>query len=133
MSKKRVYEFDQFSDSRSELIVIEGNASIPFEIKRIYYIYDAAENAKRGFHAHRISQQVAICLRGSCKLLLDNGREREEFLLASPNEGIHIAGMQWREITEFSNDCILLFLASSHYDENDYVYDYEEFKQMTSA
>ena len=101
---------------------------IPFEIKRIYYIYDLKKDIPRGFHAHKDLQQIAICIKGSCKFLLDNGKERvKDIILDSPNKGLFIDKMIWREMYDFSEDCVLLVLASDYYKENDYIRDYEEF------
>jgi len=86
---------------------------------------------RRGYHAHRDLQQVAICISGSCKFLLDDGRERvENVILDSPNKGLFIDKMIWREMYDFSDDCILLVLASEYYDESDYIRDYEEFLKL---
>ena len=121
-------EFDIKGDERGKLIALEQFKNIPFEIKRVYYIFDLKNNISRGFHAHKNLQQVAICIRGSCKFLLDNGKEKvKDIILDSPNKGLFIDKMIWREMYDFSEDCVLLVLASDYYDESDYIRDYQEF------
>ena len=126
--------FDIKDDERGKLIAIEELKNIPFEIKRIYYIFDVKNNIKRGFHAHKNLQQVAICINGSCKFLIDNGKERiEDIILNSPNKGLFIDKMIWREMYDFSEDCILLVIASDYYNEGDYIRDYDEFLRVVNG
>ena len=121
-------EFDIKGDERGKLIALEQFKNIPFEIKRVYYIFDLKNKIPRGFHAHKNLQQVVICLKGSCKFLLDNGEERvKDIILDSPNKGLFIDKMIWREMYDFSEDCVLLVLASDYYDEGDYIRNYGEF------
>ena len=126
-------EFDIKGDERGKLIAIEELKNVPFEIKRIYYIFDTKKEIKRGFHAHRNLQQVAICVSGSCKFLLDNGKERVKgIVLDSPNKGLFIDKMIWREMYDFSDDCILLVLASEYYDGSDYIREFKTFIEEVS-
>ena len=126
-------EFDIKGDERGKLIALEELKNVPFEIKRIYYIFDTKKEIKRGFHAHRNLQQVAICVSGSCKFLLDNGKERVKgIVLDSPNKGLFIDKMIWREMYDFSDDCILLVLASDYYDESDYIREFKTFIEEVS-
>ena len=121
-------DFDIKGDERGKLIAIEQFKDIPFEIKRVYYIFDTKSGVRRGYHAHKNLEQVAICVSGSCKFVLDNGKERvENIILDSTNKGLFIGKMIWREMYDFSDDCVLLLLASEYYDENDYIRNYEEF------
>ena len=121
-------DFEIKGDERGSLIAIEEFKNIPFEIKRVYYIFNTKPNVRRGFHAHKNLKQVAICVKGSCKFLLDDGKERiDEIVLNKPNKGLLIEEMIWREMYDFSEDCVLLILASEFYDESDYIRDYEEF------
>jgi dTDP-4-dehydrorhamnose 3,5-epimerase-like enzyme len=120
-------EFNSLGDDRGELISLEENKNIPFEIKRVYYLYRTKQNERRGFHAHKELKQVAIALHGSCRFLLDDGHEKREVLLDSPNKGILIESFIWREMFDFTDDCVLMVLADAIYDEADYVRDYEEF------
>jgi dTDP-4-dehydrorhamnose 3,5-epimerase-like enzyme len=119
--------FHIIGDNRGSLISIESKIDIPFEIKRVYYIFGNKNNVRRGFHAHKNLQQVLIAVSGSCKILLDSGQNREEILLDSPKKGLLIKNFMWREMFDFSADCVLLVLASEHYDEKDYIRDYNQF------
>lgn len=120
-------ELPDFGDERGSLVVVESNKNIPFDIKRIYYIYDVKSDIPRGFHAHRELSQIAFCLKGRCKMLMDNGVVKEEVWLDQPNKGLLIPSMVWHEMHDFSEDCILLVLASDFFDENDYIRNYENF------
>ena len=120
-------EFKSNGDDRGSLIALEGYKNIPFDIKRVYYIFDTKSDVVRGLHAHKNLSQVMICLKGSCRVILDNGSIKEQVVLDSPNKGLLIDSMMWREMYEFSADCVLLVLANEHYDESDYIRDYDEF------
>lgn len=117
-------------DSRGKLIALEAGRTIPFEIKRVYYLFDLSPELPRGFHAHRKLQQLAICVAGRCKFILDDGTSRREIWLESPDQSLHIGNMVWREMHDFSRDCVLLVLASELYDEADYIRDYDTFRSM---
>lgn len=123
-------EFQDISDDRGSLVAIENNRNIPFEIKRTYYIYNT-KNLARGFHAHKKLQQILICLNGSCKVNLDDGKRIQVVELNTPTLGLYITGLVWREMYDFSKDCILLVLANQYYDEDDYIRDYDIFRQHT--
>jgi dTDP-4-dehydrorhamnose 3,5-epimerase-like enzyme len=122
--------FEEHGDSRGQLIAIEENKDIPFEVKRIYYMYDTAENVSRGHHAHKKLQQILICVHGSCEVLLDDGNERQRIRLDKPYEGIYLSNAIWREMDNFSKDAVLLVMASDFYIEEDYIRDYDEFLQF---
>ncbi|OQM46896.1 MULTISPECIES: sugar 3,4-ketoisomerase [Anoxybacillaceae] len=124
----KIINFEIMGDERGSLIALEQNKNIPFEIKRVYYIFNTKEDVKRGLHAHKDLQQVLIALSGSCKILLDDGREFVEFELNSPDKGLFIDKLIWREIYNFSEDCVLLVLANEYYKEEDYIRNYQEFK-----
>ena len=126
MSLIKLIDLPSLGDQRGGLVAIESNQSIPFEIKRLYYIFNTT-NQSRGFHAHIDLKQVAVCVKGSCRFILDNGHAREEVTLNSPTQGLYIEALTWREMHDFSEDCVLLVLASEHYDENDYIRDYQDF------
>ncbi len=126
MSLIKLIDLPSLGDQRGGLVAIESNQSIPFEIKRLYYIFNTT-NQSRGFHAHIDLKQVAVCVKGSCRFILDNGHVREEVILSSPTQGLYIEALTWREMHDFSDDCVLLVLASEHYDESDYILDYQEF------
>ena len=121
------YVFQQHGDERGQLVALEEFKDIPFEIKRVYYMYDTGEGIHRGFHAHKTLKQILICIHGSCKVLLDNGEEKKIVSLQKPYEGLYIAHNMWREMYDFSPDAVLMVLASEYYDESDYIRDYDEF------
>jgi len=122
--------FNVIGDDRGSLISIESKTDIPFEIKRVYYIFGNKNNIRRGFHAHKNLQQLLIAVSGSCKILIDSGKSKEEVLLDSPKKGLLIKELLWREMFDFSADCVLLVLASEHYDEKDYIRDYNQFLDL---
>lgn len=121
------YVFQPHGDERGQLIALEQIKDIPFQIKRIYYMYDTGSNVVRGKHAHKALEQVLICVAGSCKVRLDNGFEQKVVLLENPCEGLYISNNMWREMFDFSPDCVLVVLASELYDESDYIRNYDEF------
>jgi dTDP-4-dehydrorhamnose 3,5-epimerase-like enzyme len=127
MKLGRLINFEVKGDERGNLIALEGNKNIPFEIKRVYYIYGTEKGVRRGFHAHKNLKQIAVCVSGSCKFLLDDGEKKEVVLLDSPDKGLFINKMIWREMFDFSENCVLIVLASDYYDESDYIRDYDEF------
>ena len=127
MSLIKTLAFKSLGDERGSLIALEGNKSVPFDIKRVYYIFGTKEGVSRGFHAHRNLKQVAVCVTGSCEFVLDNGKQKEKVILDSATKGLLIEGLIWREIYDFSPDCVLMVLASEYYDELDYIRDYDEF------
>ena len=126
MSLVSLIDLPDLGDERGGLIAIESNQGIPFEIKRLYYIFNTTNQA-RGFHAHINLKQVAICLKGSCRFILDDGSKKEHVVLNTATKGLLIEGLVWREMHDFSEDCVLLVLASEHYDEADYIRDYDAF------
>lgn len=121
------YSFQQHGDSRGQLVALEELKDIPFVIKRIYYMYDTKEGVRRGFHAHKSLEQILICVHGSCKILLDNGKEKKIVSLERPYEGVYVANNMWREMYDFSSDAVLMVVASDYYKEEDYIRNYEEF------
>jgi dTDP-4-dehydrorhamnose 3,5-epimerase-like enzyme len=127
MSLIKWIDFQILGDDRGSLVALERDKALPFDIKRIYYIYRTAEGVSRGFHAHRNLKQVAICVAGRCRMVLDNGVTKEDAWLDCPTRGILIESMVWREMHDFSPDCVLLVLASEHYDESDYIRNYDQF------
>ncbi|EOE6054299.1 FdtA/QdtA family cupin domain-containing protein [Vibrio cholerae] len=132
MSLVKLISFESLGDHRGSLVALEQNKNIPFEIKRIYYIFDTKQGVVRGLHAHKALKQVAIALKGSCRFLLDDGITREDIILDCPTKGILIDSCLWREMHDFSEDCVLIVLASEHYDESDYIRDYALFLQEVS-
>ena len=127
------YVFQPHGDDRGQLVELEEFIDIPFEIKRVYYMYETGEGVRRGFHAHKSLEQILICIHGTCKILLDNGFEKKIVPLEKPYEGLYISNDMWREMYDFSPDAVLLVLASDLYDESDYIRDYDEFIKMVNS
>jgi len=123
------YVFQQHGDDRGMLVALEEGREIPFEVKRVYYLYDTVPGVRRGFHAHKCLEQILVCVHGSCKVHLDNGKETEEVELNSPYEGLYVPNDMWRELYDFSPDAVLMVLASVIYDESDYIRNYDDFIQ----
>lgn len=119
--------FKIHGDHRGQLIAIEECRDIPFDIKRVYYMFDTKNKFVRGKHAHKSLEQILICTSGSCKILLDDGKEKEIVELNHPYEGLYISNAIWREMYDFSSDAVLMVLASNYYDESDYIRDYDDF------
>lgn len=129
--RAKIISLHNLADQRGSLISLEENKNVPFEIKRVYYIYGTKENVRRGFHAHKNLTQLIVAVHGSCRFLLDDGAQRKEVLLNTPATGLIIESNIWREMYDFSPDCVLMVLASDHYNENDYIRDYDEFLKMS--
>ncbi|MCR4717943.1 MAG: FdtA/QdtA family cupin domain-containing protein [Lachnospiraceae bacterium] len=126
------YMFQPHGDDRGQLVALEEHKDIPFEIKRVYYMYDTKPGVVRGFHAHKSLEQILICIHGSCKIRLDNGSEKKVVPLEKPYEGLYVANDMWREMFDFSEDAVLMVLASALYDESDYIRNYDEFIDYVS-
>lgn len=122
--------FQQHGDDRGQLVALEENKEIPFNVKRVYFMYDTKSGVRRGFHAHKKLEQILLCVSGSCKILLDDGIEKKTVNLNRPYEGIYIANHVWREMYDFTEDAVLLVLASEYYDEDDYIRNYDEFLEF---
>jgi dTDP-4-dehydrorhamnose 3,5-epimerase-like enzyme len=127
MKSYKLINFKTLGVEKGPLISLEKDHDIPFEIKRVYYIFDTKKGVERGFHAHKKLKQLAIAVKGSCIFSLDDGNKREEIQLDSPKKGLMIEGLVWREMKDFSEDCVIVVVASDHYDESDYVRDYDKF------
>jgi len=123
----KLIDFPALGDERGSLVALESNKSIPFDIKRVYYIFGTQQGVARGFHAHKQLKQVAICVTGKCRMILDNGHKRESIWLDNATRGVLIEDLTWREMHDFSDDCVLLVMASEYYDESDYIRNYDEF------
>lgn len=132
MSLIKFLDITSKGDERGQLVALEYENDIPFEIKRVYYLTETKEGVPRGFHAHRELMQVAVCVSGRCLMKLDDGVNKEEVWLDAPDKAIIIDRMIWREMHEFSPDCVLLVLASAVYDECDYIRDYSVFKSLVN-
>lgn len=120
-------EVPAITDPRGDLTFIEGGNHVPFEIKRIYYIYNVPVDSLRGGHAHRDLEQVVFALSGSFRMTVDDGRKRQEHYLRNPRKGIYMSRLVWREMDRFSQGAVCMVLASHAFDETDYLRDYDEF------
>ena len=124
----QMLEFPQHGDERGHLVIVEGLKDIPFEIKRIFYIYGTEKYGVRGQHANRKSRFVLINVKGSSKVKIKDGQGNEAvFSLNRPHTGIYLPNMVWKEMYDFSEDSVLLCLASEYYDSQEYIRDYKEF------
>jgi len=123
----KILNFKVHGDERGSLIALESHKNIPFEIKRVYYIYGTRTDIIRGRHAHRNLQQVMICINGSFELRLDDGKNTGQIVLDTPEIGVYIGNMVWREMLNFSSDCVILVLTDKYYNEKDYIRNYHEF------
>ena len=132
MSLIQFVELPGFGDDRGNLVAIESGQSVPFGVKRVYYIFGTKQGVARGFHAHKKLKQVAVCVAGRCRMILDDGKQKMECWLNSPGKGLLIEEMVWHEMHDFSGNCVLLVLASEHYDEADYVRDYQHFLRLSA-
>ena len=130
----RVIEFPKYGDERGSLVVLEGEyMDIPFEIKRVFFIYVNDVTEVRGKHANRESELVLICASGRCKVKVSDGYEEEIVELHDSRKGLYIAPMCWKEMYEFSSDAVLLVVSSEHYSEEEYLSDFGQYKKMMRA
>jgi hypothetical protein len=125
----RIIDFPKIADQRGNLTFIEGNRHIPFEIQRVYYLYDVPGGAERGGHAHKALHQLIVAMSGSFDVMLDDGTERKRFHLNRSYYGLYVCPMIWRELDNFSSGSVCMSLASNLYDEQDYYRDYELFQK----
>ncbi|MBK43707.1 MAG: hypothetical protein CMN20_00540 [Roseovarius sp.] len=124
----RLIDLPVVSDPRGDLTFVEGRNHVPFDIARVYYLYNVPVDAERGGHAHKVLQQVVFALSGSFRLTIDDGLEKSEFWLRNPRQGVLIDRLIWREMDAFSQGAVCMVLASHPYDEADYIRDYEVFR-----
>ena len=120
-------QLQQHGDHGGMLIALEEARNVPFVIRRVYYIFATKNNVHRGQHAHRYLHQLAVAVRGSVTFLLDDGSGPVEVVLDDPSQGLMLGRMVWRELYDFSDDCVLMVLADQLYDRSDYITDYAEF------
>lgn len=128
MSSENKISLPTIVDDRGSLVSLEVPENIPFNVKRVYYLFGLKSEEPRGFHAHKALKQMLVCVSGSCRLILDDGLTRESITLDSPKHGVFIDSYKWREMHDFTEDCVLLVLASDVYKESDYIRDYDTFK-----
>lgn len=130
IEKCRMIEFPQKGDDRGHLVIVEGNQDIPFEIKRVFYIYGSDKDVIRGKHANYNTEFVLINVAGTSKVKVDDGTEQKIFSLDRPHTGIFLPRMVWKDMYDFSEDSVLLVLASEHYDETEYIRSYPEYLEI---
>ncbi len=123
----KILEFAEHGDERGNLVIAEGNQDIPFEVKRVFYMYGSDPDIIRGQHANRLSEFVLINVGGTSKVKVDNGYETDIIELNKPRMGLYIPTMMWKDMYDFSPDSILLVLASTHYDASEYIRNYDDF------
>lgn len=128
MKNVKKVKFNVIKDDRGKMIPIEYPKQLEFPLKRIYYIYDVKEEVRRGYHSHNDLEQVLIAVNGSIKILVKTPYEEEIIELNDPSEGLYIGPMIWREMFDFTENSVLLVLASHEYDESDYIRNYDDYK-----
>ena len=123
----KIIELPKITDPRGNLSFIEGGQHIPFDIKRVYYLYDVPGGSDRGSHAHKNLQQFIVAMSGSFDVVLDDGKEKRRFHLNRSYSGLYVCPMMWRDLDNFSSGAVCMVLASTRYDESDYIRDYDQF------
>lgn len=127
MADTVLIRFGVMGDERGYLIALENGHNLPFDVKRVYYIYGTKSGVSRGFHAHRKLKQMLIAVSGNVTIKCEYNEQKKEYKLSRPDEGLLIEGLVWREMYDFSPDCVLVVLADEYYNENDYIRDYNTF------
>ena len=132
--KYKVLEFKEYGDERGSLVVAEGSGvDVPFDIRRVFYMYGSDPDIKRGNHANKYTKFVLINVKGSSKVLVDDGFKKEVIVLDRPRMGLYMEPMVWKEMYDFSPDSVLLVLASEHYIDSEYIRDYDAFLEAVGA
>ena len=129
MANTALISFKVHGDDRGSLVALEDGHNLPFNVKRVYYIYGTLSDIARGFHAHRKLKQLLIAVSGSVTIKCEYNGVKKEYILSRPDEGLLIEGLVWREMHDFSPDCVLLVLADEYYNEDDYIRDYQTYLQ----
>lgn len=122
-----------YNETKGCLTFLESENDLPFPFKRIYYVYGVPQNETRGYHAHKCLRQMLICLTGECEIMLDNGKEKHKTLLNNPSEGLMIEPGIWHTMQFLEKQTILMVVASEHYNENDYIRDYDDFTTFVKS
>lgn len=130
MKKYKMLNFPQLGDERGKMVVVEGSQNIPFEIKRAFYSYNNSNDSVRGNHANRDSRFVIVALNGSCKIKVDDGKYVEELYLNNPEKGLFLDKLVWKEMYDFSEECILIIFSDCNYNSKEYINSYDKFKEI---
>lgn len=130
MDKPRIIDITRITDPRGNLSVIEGERTVPFEIKRVFYLYDVPADSERGGHAHHEAEQFLVSVSGSFDVVLDNGVEKHRFHLDRPYKGLLIPPGYWRTMDNFSSGSVCMVVTNQYYDEADYIRDYDDFLKL---
>ena len=128
----KIIELPKISDPRGNLSFIEGGKHVPFDIQRVYYLYDVPGGSDRGSHAHKRLHQFIVAMSGSFDVVLDDGKEKERFHLNRSYYGLYVCPMMWRYLDNFSSGGVCMVLASSHFDEADYIRNYTDFLTLAN-
>ncbi len=123
----QILDLKAYGDERGKLISFQKGVNVPFDVRRIFYIFDTKTGVARGCHANRQSQFLLIPINGSCKVKVDDGKHQEDIVLNNPHQGLYLNKMVWKEMYDFSYNAILLVLANTLYDEKEYIRNYDEF------
>jgi WxcM-like protein len=129
----RTIELPRIASPSGAITAVEGAAQIPFAIQRVFFLYDIIGGAERGGHAHRLLEQVYVVVIGGCRVILDDGRDRRSVELRSPHVGLYVPTMIWTELVDFASGTIAVVLASRHYEEAEYIRDYESYRRSVGA
>lgn len=132
MGKLSLVNLRTIGDERGSLIALESNKEVPFEIKRVFYIFGTQQNISRGNHSHYKTKQFLVVVRGSCKITLDDGKNKEIFHLNEPNLGLFQDALIWGIMHDFSEDCVLVVFADDFYNESDYIRNYGKFLEVVN-
>ena len=132
LSLCKIVDFPKITDPRGNLTFVEENKSIPFTIKRVYWTYDVPGGESRGGHAHKALYEMLVAVSGSFHVVLDNGKEKKTVLLNHPWQGLLIVPGVWRVLEDFSSGAVCMVLASDFYNEDDYIYEYDEFLEYAN-
>jgi dTDP-4-dehydrorhamnose 3,5-epimerase-like enzyme len=135
MNKKEptLISLPKFNDDRGNLVFLENNNHIPFEIKRAYFLYDVPKGSDRGAHAHKALHQFIIAIHGSFEISINDGLKESFFTMDSPSEGLYVPPMRWRDLKNFSLDAVCMVFASDFFDESDYIRDFNNFLKITNS
>ena len=133
MTSYKLLDFKTLGDERGQLVALEANREVPFDIKRAFYIFGTQPDVPRGNHSHYKTKQFLVSVAGSCKVTLDDGKIKQTFDLDKPNIGLFQDALIWGIMHEFSPDCVLMVLADDYYDASDYITNYDKFLEVVNA